>query len=103
MKKNKLSKSDCWKIKMCVSALRFMSAETRQNTEIIINDDFAERGSPYRVKIRGRSTILLLWNGEVVLDFSDKNWKKYINDLPEDVCEVEENEKADEEEVQRHD
>ena len=97
MKKNKLSKSDCWKIKMCVSALRFMSAE------IIINDDFAERGSPYRVKIQGRSTILLLHNGKVVLDFSDKNWKKYINDFPEDVCEVEENEKADEEEVQRND
>lgn len=103
MKKNKLSKKDCFKIKMCVNALRFMSAETRQNTEIIINDDFAERGSPYRVKIQGRSTILLLHNGKVVLDFSDKNWKKYINDLPEDVCEVNEDEKTDKEKISRND
>ena len=98
MKINKLSKSDCLKIYACVKSLRFLSVEKKSVIETMINDDFYERRSPYSVKVFPR-TIKLYYRGDEVLDFSSKNWRNKIKDLPDDVCEVTENEKAVEKEV----
>ena len=98
MQINKLSKADCLKISVCIKSLKFMSVEKRSIVETMINDDFAERGSPYRVKVRP-ATILLYYKDREVLDFRDKHWKDYIRNLPDDVCEVNDNAETAEKEV----